>query len=170
MTHKFLYIPVIFGLSIEVYLILFFIFIPTFFFWKWLLKKYIKVEKTRKIMTWLATLILLPIIYSGLIILFVFGISYTPNKNFDKTRWVTDKEERYQMADDIIRSKMLIGKDTNQVKSIIGEPPWRDEAAKKWTYNMGCGGGGLGFLFHNLDLNLDKNGIVISVEHIEIKD
>jgi hypothetical protein len=170
MTHKFLYIPVIFGLSIEVYLILFFIFIPTFFFWKWLLKKYIKVEKTRKIMTWLATLILLPIIYSGLIILFVFGISYTPNKNFDKTRWVTDKEERYQMADDIIRSKMLIGKDTNQAKSIIGEPPWRDEAAKKWTYSMGCGGGGLGFLFHNLDLNLDKNGIVISVEHIEIKD
>ena len=74
------------------------------------------------------------------------------------------------MADDIIKSKMLIGKDTNQVKQIIGEPPWRDETAKKWTYNMGCGGGGLGFLFHNLDLNLDKRGIVVSVEHIEIRD
>jgi hypothetical protein len=65
---------------------------------------------------------------------------------------------------------MLIGKDTNQVKQILGEPAWRDETDKKWTYDMGCGGGGLGFLFHNLDLSLDKKGIVISLEHIEIRD
>jgi len=170
MTLDFLYIPVIFGLSIEVYFILFFIFISTLFFWKWIMKKYIKVDKTRKIATWLATLIVTPFIYFGLIILFIFLMSYTPSKNFDKTKWLTDKEERYQMVDDIIESKMLIGKDTNQVKQILGEPPWRDETAKKWTYDMGCGGGGLGFLFHNLDLNLDIKSIVISVEHIEIRD
>ena len=170
MTLDFLYIPVIFGLSIEVYFILFFIFISTFFFWKWILKKYIKVDKTRKIATWLATLIVTPVIYNGLIILFIFWISYTPSKNFDKSQWLTDKEERFQMADDIIKSKIIIGKDTNQVKQILEEPPWRDNKAKKWTYEMGCGGGGLGFLFHNLDLNLDKKGIVISVVHIEIRD
>ena len=170
MTLNFLYIPVVFGLSMEVYLILFFIFIPTFFFWKWILKKYINVAKTRKIATWLATLIVTPFIYLGLIMIFIFWMSYTPSKNFDKSQWLTDKEERFQMADDIIESKMLIGKDTNQVKQILGEPPWRDTTAKKWTFDMGCGGGGLGFLFHNLDLNLDKKGVVISVEHIKIRD
>lgn len=170
MTLNFLYIPVIFDLSIEVYFILLFIFIPTFLFWQWMLKKYIKTDKTRKITTWLATLIMMPIIYFGLIILLTFWMSYTPSKNFDKTQWLADKKERYQMADDIIESNMLIGKDTSLVKQILGEPLWRDETAKQCTYDMGSGGGGLGFLFHNLVLNLDKKGIVISVKHIKIRD
>jgi hypothetical protein len=35
---------------------------------------------------------------------------------------------------------------------------------------MGMGGGGLGFLFHNLNIILDNKGKVILVEHIEIPD
>jgi hypothetical protein len=170
MTLNFLYIPIVFGLSLEVYFILFSIFIPTFFFWKWILKKYIKVAKTRKIATWLATLVVTPFIYLGLIILFIFLMSYTPSKKFDKPQWLADKEERFQMADDIIESKMLIGKDTNQVKQILGEPPWRDTTANKWTFDLGCGGGGFGFLFHYLDLHLDKKSVVTSVKHIKIRD
>ena len=170
MTHTLLDIPVIFGLSIEVYFILLIIAIPTFFFWKWLLKKYIRVDKTRKIATWSATLILSPIIYLGLIMLFMLSMTYTPSKNFEKSQWLTDKEGRFQMAGDIIKSNMLIGKDTNQVKQILGDPTWGSDTTRTWTYDMGYGGGGLGFLFHHLNLTLDNNGKVITAEHVEIRD
>lgn len=170
MTLTFLDIPVIFGLSIEVYFILLIIAIPTFFFWRWLLKKYIKVDRTRKIATWSATLIGTPIIYVGLIMLFMFGMTYTPSKDFDKSQWLSDKEGRFQMAGDIIESKMLIGKDTTHVKQTLGEPTWGGDTTKVWSYDMGFGGGGLGFLFHHLNLKLDNGGKVTSVEHVKIRD
>lgn len=175
MTPNFLDIPVIFGLSIEVYFILLIIAIPTFFFWRWLLKKYIKVDRTRKIATWTATLIGTPIIYVGLIMLFMFGMTYTPSKDFDKSQWLSDKEGRFQMAGDIISSKMLLGKDTNHVKQILGEPTWGSDSIWKhdtvntWTYDMGMGGGGLGFLFHYLIIKFDKEKVV-AVEHSKIRD
>ena len=52
-----LYIPTFFGVSIEVYLILLILDIPTFFIWQWILKKFIKVDKTRKNATWIATIV-----------------------------------------------------------------------------------------------------------------
>ncbi|MDB6151547.1 MAG: hypothetical protein JWQ44_2995 [Chthoniobacter sp.] len=170
MTITHLDIPVIFELSIEVYFILLFIAVPTFFFWKWLLKKYIKVDHTRKIFTWFATLVLTPIIYIGLISLLMFGMTYTPSKDFDKSQWLADKEGRFQMAGDIIKSKILIGKDTNQVKQLLGAPTWVGDTTYVWTYDMGFGGGGLGFLFHHLNLKLDNESKVTSVEHVKIRD
>ena len=170
MTLNLLDIPVFFGLSIEVYFIILIIAVPTFFFWKWLLKKYIKVDRTRKIATWTATLIGTPIIYVGLIMLFMFVLTYTPSKDFDKTQWIADKEGRFQMAGDIINSKMLINKDTIQVKQILGDPTWGGDTTHVWAYDMGFGGGGLGFLFHHLNLKLDSNSKVVSVEHIKIRD
>jgi len=175
MTLTLLDIPVIFGLSIEVYFILLIIAIPTFFFWRWLLKKYIKVDRIRKIATWSATLIGTPIIYVGLIMLFMFGISYTPSKDFDKSQWLTDKEGRFQMAGDIIKSRMLIGKDTNQIKQLLGDPTWRSdttyqaELRNSWFFDMGMGGGGLGFMFHNLIVKFDKHKVV-DVKHGKTQD
>lgn len=170
MNPTLLDIPVIPALSIEVYFILLVIAILTFFFWSWLLKKYIKVERKRKFAAWSATLIGTPIIYVGLITLFLFSITYTPSKDFNKQQWLTKKEERFQMAGSIIKSKMLIGKDATQVKQILGNPIWGSDTTKVWIYDMGSGGGGLGFLFHNLIVKLDRNGKVDSVEHIEIQD
>ena len=83
---------------------------------------------------------------------------------------MTGKEGRFEMASDIIKSKMLIGKDTAQVKQILGEPAWGGDTTKVWTYDMGFGGSGFGSLFHNLNLQLDNKGKVISVEHIKIRD
>lgn len=160
---------VIFGLSIEVYFILLLIAIPTFLFWKWLFKKYIKANQTRKLATYLATLIATPIIYVGLIALFIFGISYEPDKKFNKSQWLANKEERYLMANDIIEEKMLLGKDTNQVKQIVGTPNWKDNTTQQWTYDMGTGTGGLGFLFHNLIVTFNNNKVT-AVKHVKIQD
>ena len=73
------------------------------------------------------------------------------------------------MGDDIVKSKILIGKDSNQVKQLLGQPTWQDSLNTSWTYDMGMGGGGLGFLFHNLSVQFDK-AKVVKVGHIRIKD
>ena len=170
MFPAFLNIPVIFGVSLEVYFILLFIAIPVFLFWRWLFRKYIRIDNSRKISTWVATFITTPIIYVGLICLWLFWPNYTPSKDFDRSEWLTYREGRFQMAKDIIRSKLLIGKDTAQVKQILGEPTWGGDTTNVWIYDMGWGGGGLDVLFHHLNLTLDKNAKVISAEHIEIRD
>jgi len=161
-------IPELFGFSIEVYFILLIIAIPTFYFWRWLLKRFTKVSTTRRVVTWFATIIMTPIIYSILIIIFIFSLTYEPNRDFNKSQWMGDREGRFQMAKDIIKSKMLIDKDSNQVKQLIGEPNWEPDSLHEWSYDMGAGGG-LGFTFHNLKVKF-FNSKVILVEHQKVKD
>jgi hypothetical protein len=170
MAISLLEIPTILGFSIEVYLILLLISIPTFLFWRWAFKKTIRVDRRRIIFAWVATIIVTPVIYVGLITLFMIGLFYTPSKDFDRSLWRTDREGRFQMANDIIKSKMLIGKDTAQIKQLLGNPTWGGDSTNEWNYDMGFGGGGLGFLYHRLNLKLDTNKLVLSVEHIELRD
>ena len=160
----------LFGLSFEVYFICMIIAVTTFFLSKWLLKNLITSNRTRKFTGLTIAIIATPVIYLGLIRLLMFWITHTPSQSFDKTKWLTEKEDRFLMADDIIDSKMLINKDTNQVKQILGDPTWRSDTIKTWSYDMGFGGGGLGFLFHNLNVKLDNEGKVISIRHVEIRD
>jgi hypothetical protein len=98
----------------------------------------------------------------------MFWITYTPSRDFDTAQWLKDKEGRYQMARDIIESKMLLGKDTSQVKQILGDAA-RGNSDSIFVYDMGFGGGGLGFMFHHLIVKFDNNKVV-SVEHAKIRD
>ena len=169
MIFKFLHIPVLFGLSIGVYIICLIVAITTFYFCIWLLKNFVKAERTRKLTALTIAVVATPLIYLGLIRLLLFWITYTPSKGFDKSEWLTEKQERFQMADDIIKTKMLISKDTNQVKQILGDPTWNGDTAQVWSYDMGMGGGGLGFMFNNLIIKFDNNKVV-AVQHSKIRD
>ena len=133
---KLLDIPVFFGVSIEVYFILIVLAIPTFFIWRWLLKKFIKVDRTRKIVTWTATIIATPLIYVGLILLWFFSMSYHPSHDFDKEKWLADKEKRYEYSENIIESKMLIGKTKAQVRQLLGDEGNKDDS-DYWTFYLG---------------------------------
>ncbi len=82
--------------------------------------------------------------------------------------WQTDREGRFQMAGDIIESKRLLGKDTSQVKQILGDAAWGNSDST-FVYDMGFGGGGLGFMFHHLIVKFDNNKVVL-VEHAKIRD
>ncbi len=167
MIFTFIDILKLYGLNVEFYIIFLIIVVTTFFLVQWLFKNII-INKRARNLTALTIAVAIPIFYFGLISLVMFQITYTPNKEFDKSQWLTDKEARFQMANEIINSKMLISKDTNQVKEILSDPTWRSD--KMWTYDMGFGGGGLGFLFHHLYVKLDNEGKVISVVHVEIRD
>jgi hypothetical protein len=131
-----LYISTLFGVGIEVYFILLALGIPTFFIWRWLFKKIIKVDKTRKIATWTATLIATPLIYIGIIMLWLFSISYYPTHDFDQEKWFANKETRYELSEDIIESEMLIGKTKSEVRQILGDEGNTDES-NNWNYYLG---------------------------------
>jgi len=157
-----LYIPTFFGMSIEVYFILLLLGILTFFFWRSLLKKFIKADKTRKLVTWTVTIVSTPLIYAGLIILWVLSMSYHPDHDFDKEKWFNDKEKRYELSEDIIDSEMLIGKTKTQVQQLLGNEDNAKES-NNWSYYLGFRPG-----FFTMDpdvLSIEfKNGKVVNVE------
>jgi amino acid transporter len=136
MAFTLLDIPVLFGVSIEVYFILIILGTPAFFIWRRIFKKYIKVDRTRKIWTWAATLLLTPMIYVGLVMIWVFSISYYPNHDFDKQKWGDDLDKRYELSKDIIDSKMLIGKSKAQVRQILGNED-NSDSLNTWVFGLG---------------------------------
>lgn len=169
-------LPVILGLSIEVYFILFLVGVINYFFFRWLFTAIIKVDKvTREGVTWILTIAGTPILYVALVILFFHATSYTPSLDFEAELWATQTHKRFQMAEDLIDSEVLMGKDTTQVKDLLGDPGrygrciWKKNSVNTWTYSMGAGGGVLGFLSHELALKFDQNK-VIQAEHFEIND
>jgi hypothetical protein len=129
-------LPSLFGISIDVYFILIVISIPTYYICRWLLKKCIQVDKTRKIATWTTTLIATPIVYFGLVLLWLISISYYPTSDFDKQKWFANKESRYEISEDIIESKMLIGKTKLEVRELLGDEGNKEES-DHWDYYLG---------------------------------
>ena len=135
MNHL-LYIPELFGFSIEVYFIIIIIGIVTFFFWRWLFKKLITDTKKRKIATWFTTIFVTPVIYILIILAFVFSASYYPTHDFNKQKWVSDSEKRYELSENLIESKILIGKTKKEVTEILGEPDGSKQE-NYWSYYLG---------------------------------
>ena len=106
-------------MSSEVPIIILILAIPTYFFCIWLMTK-LKVanEKNRGLIALISTVILSPLIYVGIIVIWIFSISYYPSNEFDKSEWDSNTEERYKMSEDIIESTMLLGKTQGKVIQI----------------------------------------------------
>lgn len=147
-------------MSIEVYFILAIIGISSFPFWKWIFKKLIKDVKKQSVATWITTIIFTPLIYAGIICLFIFVLFYYPNKDFDASKWRNDSENRFEMSKDLIENKLLIGKTKVQVENMLGKTQNFNDSL--WIYE-------LGFVpsLGNIDPDIleitFKDGVVISV-------
>jgi len=135
MTHL-VFIPEIFGISLEVYVILIVLGVPIFFFWRWVFKKFIKSDRKRKITTWVVTIVSAPLIYVGFILILFSIIEYYPNHDFDREIWIKDKDVRYELSKDIIDSKMLIGKSKTDIKKLLGGESNTDDS-DVWYYDIG---------------------------------
>ncbi|OIQ30865.1 MAG: hypothetical protein BM564_01240 [Bacteroidetes bacterium MedPE-SWsnd-G2] len=108
-------------MSIEVPIIILTLAIPLYFLSKWILKKCnFGNEKNRTYLAIISTIALSPIVYIGLIYLWMFWISYYPTNVFDKQVWMSNSEERYKMSENIIESKMLIGKTKLEIVELLG--------------------------------------------------
>ena len=78
-------------------------------------------NKNRKFIAIISALILSPIIYAGVIYLWMFSVSYYPSNDFNKQKWEANTEERYKMSENIIESKMLIGKTKEEITDLLGQ-------------------------------------------------
>ena len=154
----------------EVYISNLVIGIVTFFILRWIFKRLIKTDNVLRIaLTWIGTVILTPIIYLGLIAIFIIVISYEPSRSFNKERWFADKFNRYEMRDDLVKSGRLKNKSKQEIVEILGLPSTVIDSLNIWDYELGMSGAGFGWQFNNLKLTFD-NGYVTKVEKVEILD
>lgn len=150
-------------MSYEVPLLILILAIPVYFLSIWFLKKFkLGNEKNRKLLAIIPAIILSPILFGVIILLWIFSISYYPKTDFNKQEWASNKEERYKMSNDIMESNLLIGKTKDEVITLMGNDFYK--------YDENHIAYGLGFVpgLFNIDPDvLDiyfKNGKVFKVE------
>jgi hypothetical protein len=92
-------------------------------------------------------------------------MSYHPTNDFDKQKWFANKETRYELSNNIIESKMLIGKTKSEVRQLLGDEGNNNES-NHWNYYLGFRPG-----FANIDpdvLDIEfKEGKVFNVRQYE---
>jgi hypothetical protein len=154
--------------SPEVYVINLLIGVAVFFFFRWLLGKFIVDEKRRKSAVWGATIVVTPLIYVGLILAMLASWSYVPQRSFSQEKWFSDKELRHEMKADLIKNKVLEGKTKEEAADMLGKPTWGD-TTNVWQYDMGWSSAGFGWKFHTLKITFE-NGQVVKVEQFEVVD
>lgn len=153
----------ILGVGLDAWIIVIILTIPIFFIWRWIFKKFIQTKLKRRIITWLVTIVSAPFIYATIIFLWILSVEYYPKNHFDKQKWINDKDERYELSDDIINSKMLIGKTKFEIKALLG-----DEGNKtgdnEWYYDLGFRPELTGIDPDNLEIDF-KNGKVLMLNN-----
>jgi len=153
-------------MSLEVPIIILILAIPTYFICKWIMKRLkVGTEKNRKFTALIPTVILSPVIYIGLVMIWIFSVSYYPTNDFDKSEWNSNIEERYKMSEYIIDSKMLIGKTQEEVTQTLG-PDFSFKNENRITYELGFVPGLFNIDPDYLEIKLE-NGKVISVHQYE---
>jgi len=115
-------------------------------------------SKKRKIVALISSIILSPLIYIGIIYMMFFTISYYPSNNFDKTKWDTNKAERYKMSEDIIESEILIGKTKTEIIQLLGND--------FYTYNNNHIAYELGFVPGLFNIDIDVLDIYFENEKV----
>jgi hypothetical protein len=159
-------------LSFPALLLLAVIAIPVFFILRRIAAKTIKKETARLYATLAATVIITPLLYFGAIFIFFSVLFHTSASKFSSKAWQADTARRFTMAGDIIKSNLLTRKDSSEVKALLGDTPRKYEdgaGQRRWVYDMGQGGGGLGWLFHSLEVNFCNNRVSLVV-HNKVKD
>lgn len=153
-------------MSPEVPIIILILAVPTYFICIWGMKKLkAGTDKNRKWFALIPTFILSPLIYVGLIMIWIFSISYHPTNEFNQTEWNSNVEERYKMSEDIIESRILIGKTHNEVIEILGTD-FSSKNERSITYELGHVPGLFNIDPDYLEIKLE-NGIVVSVYQYE---
>ncbi len=103
-------------------LIFFALAIPLFLLSKWILtKKKIGKKSNRNLLALISSIILSPVVYVGIVLIWMSSVSYYPKQSFQKEKWDTNVEERYKMSKDIINSEILIGKTKEEVIELLGQ-------------------------------------------------
>ncbi|WP_108425414.1 hypothetical protein [Flagellimonas amoyensis] len=149
-------------MSPEVPIIILILAIPSYFVCSWIIRKFkIGHERNSRQIAIVSALLLSPFVYVALIIIWVFSASYYTSNDFDKIEWDSNVEERYRMAEDIIDSKMLIGKTKSDVIQILGSE-YSISNENHLSYELGIKPGLFNIDPDYLDIKFE-NEVVLSV-------
>jgi len=143
--------------------------IPFYFFSKWILKK-LKLgnNRNRKYFAIIPTVIVSPLLYIGIITIWLYSISYYPKTTFDKQKWDEQIKERYKMSEDIMKSEILIGKNKAEVIELLGEYFYRYDE-NYISYYLGFVPGFFNFDPDVLDIYF-KNGKAVSINQRNMRE
>ena len=145
-------------MDIFIYIILLFPSLFTYILWNWLFKKFIKSPIKLAAFIWVGILIS-PFFFISIFWFWFYTTTYYPEEKFDKARWRKDKEKQFYMAQDLVNSKILLGKDSLVVKTFIGEPDWRTHPKNLWHFEMGRSDGFFWPVDHKLHIFFNKNKV-----------
>jgi heme/copper-type cytochrome/quinol oxidase subunit 2 len=139
--------------------------VPVYFLFMFIFsKRNVGNKKSRKYIAIIPTIIVSPIIYLMVILIWIFSMSYYPKEKFDSIKWNKNIEERYKMAKDIIEKNILIGKTKDEVIKLLGNDYYESEEGTI-SYYLGLVPG-----LANIDPDVlvlyFENGIVVKVEQI----
>ena len=84
---------------------------------------------------WITTIVSTPLIYIGLIFLWITIATYYPQKDFNQEKWIMEKETRYEYADDLVDNDKLIRLTKAQILELLEKPDYETETTL--TYYIG---------------------------------
>ncbi len=150
-------------LSITLVIFLLIVFVLTFLF--------VNTIDKRKWLTFIISLILTPFIYFyGFYPMVNIFSSYHHEKFFDSSSWKGTPSLRYEMSDDLVASKELIGRSKDDVKMLLGTYEWlswndalQDKDPNYWNYGLGIEPGAMNDMKDNI-LVVFKHNRVSEVE------
>jgi len=133
----------------------------------------LKKRKKKFLISGIIAVVLSPLIHFAFVSYLIFMMSREKSRDFDEDEWKTATEaegkiSKYEMMDDLISRKLLIAKDSLEVKRILGNPEFRDQQNHFWQYYGGLSNG-FGFVDHLLIVNFEDNK-VSKLEHKRIND
>lgn len=125
----------------------------------------------RKWLTFIISLIATPFIYFyGFYPMVNIFSSYHHEKYFDSSSWKSSPALRYEMSDDLVASKELIGRSKDDVTMLLGIYEWlswndsiHGKDASLWNYGLGIEPGALNDQKENM-LIVFRNNKVVNVE------
>ncbi len=87
---------------------------------------YTKVPPLKNKYFWLSVIIVPPVILVSGVYLWFLSQANFDAQPFNQALWEQDSDKRYLYADDLIDNNKLIGKSTQYIESILGEPMQKD--------------------------------------------
>ena len=128
-------IPRILGLRLDDCLLWLTVAIPSFFLCRWLFRKFIKSNLLVAFAAGIAAVVVIPFLIVALILVGLKINAYYPRDEFNRSRWLADKEKRYELSDDIISKKLLLGKSKAEVEQLLGRE--NNTQNNNWEYYIG---------------------------------
>lgn len=139
-------------------IIFFLIGIPTFFTLRRILKRFIKVTKTRNWISIFASVVITPILFIGIILFYSIFLTYDKQRDFDQEKWFADTQSRFEMCDYLIESEILKGKTKSEVLELLGKPDYLN-SDYLWTYYLGLSKSGFGVRLNYLQLIFENEKV-----------